>query len=372
MRRFAFHGLVDVFVDAQLNERMQQAVEFQLGARSADPTRPEAPRRITVRPYDAAPPLDDKSRLLYESFGELGSMINMPEVGLAVAKTDTGFDVYCDDMPVNVTIVMQLLLVEQGVSFVHAAALQTPDGRTTLLPGAKNVGKTAIIGEGIDKHGFKMLGDDLVGLSSGGMCYSLPRAFALKEYHRSIYPEIFESQKIPVPVAPRGWPRIKRNLKAAFYENAPFRGLVKWLLAGSVWHDRVGWAVVPDVPINYTPVPIEHLFGSDSIVDQCQLDEVVYLDRHRGSELRWESVDADELADRMTAIIHREWSLRFDQITEMSVMRLFDFGDYISQVRSIMRQAVAGVPIRRMLIPQGMTPADLVCAYLDRPTEATT
>jgi len=159
---------------------------------------------------------------------------------------------------------------------VHAAAVANKDGKVTLFPGAGGVGKTALLGGLVEEYGYKHLGDDLILLNSDGKAMCFPRSFVLKEYHRAVYPDVFERLNIKAGT--------NYGIKRFIVDNAPFMGIVKNVLKKRKLYYQVAHA------INLTPylavVPVEEILGAGTVQASGQMNKIIFLERYEGSEFK--------------------------------------------------------------------------------------
>lgn len=114
--------------------------------------------------------------------------------------------------------VLQLIFLTKGITFVHSATLEK-NGKALIFPAHAGMGKTALTIDFIKNHGWRILGDDLVLLSSDGICYAFPKPMTIYSYYNKILPEIFNKDR--GPIIPKRWnvffiqinKRIKRLLR---------------------------------------------------------------------------------------------------------------------------------------------------------------
>lgn len=91
-------------------------------------------------------------------------------------------------------ICFQLALLEQNLTFIHAAGLEKED-QVLLLPSWGGVGKTATVVRMIKEQKWKLLGDDLIIINSNGEVIPFLKPFVIYGYHKSLFPSIFSEKK---------------------------------------------------------------------------------------------------------------------------------------------------------------------------------
>ena len=238
---------------------------------------------------------------------------------------------------------------------VHAAAVCDQQGQATLLPGAGGVGKTALVGYLVKEQGFKHLGDDIVILGKDGGCLSFPRAFVLKAYHRSVYPEVFERLNIK-----KG---INYGLKRFVVENAPFVGIAKKMMRGSSLYHKVGRVV--NSGAFEAAVPVEEMFGAQNVGQGGRVDRIIFLERYEGKDFRIEKIDEESLCRRMFSILHHEWVASMAQCFSLGALEVVDLPVYFRKVAETLRSCISGKKCQVLSIPAAASPRDLLRSYLE-------
>lgn len=272
---------------------------------------------------------------------------------VAVEKNDKGFVIYASVPNFLINLFIQALLIKDGYSMVHAAAFENNNGDITLLPGAGGIGKTALLGNMVKDHHYRLLGDDIILLGENGTCLSYPRSFVLKEYHRSVYPEVFQRLNIK-----KGG---NYDLKRFIVDNAPFTSVIKNILRSKKLYSKVTQA------INLTPylaaVPVEEIFGTESVCPQGNLENILFLERYEGEKTVINPIDTGELSRRMFAIIWHEWVGSMRQLFSISAMGLFDLSHLFSCTAQIIHSAISGKQSQIISIPNRTNPKDLADTF---------
>lgn len=353
MIRYQIHSIAQVRAADELKAHVRASLEFQLGHfRSKGPEEhADSAPIIRFEPYEkftGAP-----ATHFHQVRGEAGRFLHAPGSRYAVVVNGGGFDVFTDTTETLVNILLQILALRQGLSFIHAAGWVDAGGRATLVPGPGGVGKTALLSAGVLRHNVKLLGDDLVIAGKAGQACSFPRAFVLKPYHRSQFPAHFPAGS----TARRSF--IGPLLRFA-QENIPFRGVLKsavrqlgHLEATSLWMQQ--GITGPDLH----PVRVADLFGSDRVAKGGTVARVIYLERADRSDFSTSGISVEEVVARSVAVLQHEWVDYGRWFTQMGALRVFSMPEYFNTVERSMRAACESAERWLVQVPEGATPLDL-------------
>lgn len=355
-------GIALVTVAGDVPELVSAGIDFQLGhfALAEGATLPAGPARIDVEPYARFAGGPGTVRF-HAQLAEPGRLLHAPAARYAVRRTASGFEVFTDTPEVLVVLLLQTLALARGRSFLHAAGWCAADGATTLLPGPGGVGKTALLAAAVQRHGARLLGDDLVLVGAAG-AEAFPRAFVLKDYHREIFPAAFAE------AAARGRPRDRWRPVVKFVrENAPFHGLLKALFrrAGRL-ESASTWLHVHATPPEFHTVPVARLFGAGSVAASGPVRRVVWLERHTGADFHFGPLAADEAVRRSLAVLHHEWADWLRWFSALGAAGLVDLGAHFRDTGAAMHAAFAGAEVSRLQVPEQASPAELERAFAER------
>jgi hypothetical protein len=370
--RYAIHGLIDVFVDKRVDRVLLDAIDFQIGFFRTGSSNAPAPHQITVKPYAdfalEAFPTHEKFHLMR---GVPSFVLNDTEKAVAFEKTENGFTIYADWPSFILHFFLQFIFLEHDITFVHAAAVADKYGAVTLLPGAGGVGKTALLGEIVKRQNCRVLADDIALLSHKGECLSFPRSFVLKDYHKSVYPEVFQRLNIDTDnhcSTSTNKGKTTTALLKFFHENAPFIGLFKVIIRRlnlSSMIPRAFYYPQDTAPPPYVAtVSVAEIFGKDSIADKGNIARVLFLKRYSGNEFRVQTISDDSVVRHMLAIIHHEWVDGMRQFFTMGALDMLDLLGYFRNVEAIMRSATSGKNCELLFIPAKASPHDLSEYYV--------
>lgn len=355
MIQYTIHDLINVLIDPNVGKPLINAIDFQIGFFKNTGKSSKAQCRIVIKPYNEFNPESDGIYQIFHNIrGIQQSCIYDTGDGIAIEKHPWGYKIYSSSPNFLINLFIQFILIDNDYSMVHAAAVADAEGHVTLLPGAGGVGKTALLGSMVKEYGFQYMGDDIVILGKEGSSLSFPRSFVLKEYHRSIYPEIFQKLNIKK--------RSNYKFKRFIVENAPFVGVLKEILKQRKSYYKVAHS------INLTPylatVSVEELFGPDSNAQTGNIEKVVFLERYEGMEFKLKDISEDALCRRMFAIIHHEWVASMQQLFTLSAMEVIDLPVYFNKVYEIIKSGISNIPCKMLLIPENAGPKALMDFYL--------
>lgn len=346
---YNFHNLIRIKITDDANPGIINALDFQIGhfkGRNGN-----FQKEILIKSFE-----DFKTDKTFIHFhlvkGIKGEIYFDDNNKFAINRTPNGFVIYtADSFLINIFI--QLILVELGYSFIHAAAAIDGNGKCLLLPGPGGVGKTAILGKLIDEENFRLLGDDVVAIGKDGECLSLPRSFVLKDYHSETYPELFKKLNLNSK-RKKIIPQITKFLN----ENAPFAGLIKKYLKQS-GHYRQAIRALP-LPKDYAAaIPVKDIFGDKKIADRGIINEIIFLERYDGKEFVLDDMTENSLSNRLLAIIHHEWASYQKLLLSLASLEILNLSEYYQSVNDIIRKSIRQKNPKILSIPDSASPLEL-------------
>jgi hypothetical protein len=358
-KTFLVPGLAVVTVAAEVTELVRSSIDFQLGhfVLAGGVTVPVGLPRITCEPYDRFTGGGGNVRF-HTLTAEPGRLLNAAEGRHATRRTAEGFEVFSDSPAVLIVLLLQTLALRQGRTFLHAAGWCDATGAVTLLPGPGGVGKTALLAAAVLRHGARLLGDDLVLVGANGAT-AFPRAFVLKDYHRSLFPKAFRAAATERRSRDR-WRPVVKFLR----ENAPFHGLLKsaFRRAGRL-ESTSSWlqshAAIPE----YHTVPVARLFGPERIGREGPVQRVVYMERYAGADFQLTPLLADAAVRRSLAVLHHEWADYFRWFCALGAVEIVDLGAHFRATEAAMRAAFAGAEVSLLQVPEQASPEELERAF---------
>lgn len=361
-RIYLLPGLAAVTVTAEVLELVSDAIEFQLGhfALPVGATAPTDLPRISFEPYRRYAGGTGAVHF-HAARAQTGRLLHSPEARYAVCRDENGFAVFTDTPEVLVVLLLQTLALARARTFLHAAGWCDAAGAVTLLPGPGGVGKTALLSAAVLSHGARLLGDDLVLVGATG-AEAFPRAFVLKDYHRTIFPDAFAAA-----ATERHRRDLWRPLVKFLRENAPFHGLLKSVFrrAGRL-ESASSWLHARSVAPEFHTVPVARLFGSDKVAAAGPIRRVIWLERHAGEDFRLGALSVDEAVRRSLAVLHHEWADYLRWFCALGAVDLVDVGAHFRGTEAALRASFAVAEVRLFQVPEGVSPDELERAFAER------
>jgi hypothetical protein len=359
VRTYVVPDLAVVTVSADVIELVRSATDFQLGhfALADGTAAPADLPLIKVEPYPRL--LTPAGVVKFQAMrAEPGRLLHSPEGRHATRRTADGFEVFSDSPEVLVVLLLQTIALRKGRTFLHAAAWCDASGSVTLLPGPGGVGKTALLSAAVLRHGARLLGDDLVLVGAEGAA-AFPRAFVLKDYHRSLFPAAFAGARQERRTRDRWRPVVK-----FFRENAPFHGVFKSLFrrAGRL-ESASSWLHTHATPPEYLTVPVARLFGPERIGANGPVRRVIYVERYEGGEFRLAPLAAEAAVQRSLAVLHHEWSDYLRWFCALGAVEVVDLGAHFRATEAAMRAAFSQAQISLLQVPVNASPEALEQAF---------
>lgn len=355
-RRYNIHGLAEVVIKPGVRPEIIREIDFQIG-----PLRTESQIEvghcpiIQIRPYAEYEKSLSSEVEFYQCRGGVGSYLSDEAACLSVQRSPQGFTIFADYANILINLYLQLLLVPQGYSMVHAAAYKDSKGKVTVLAGAGGIGKTAVLGYAVRSKGLQHLGDDIVILGSKGDCLAFPRAFVLKSYHREGYSDTFERMNLP------RWNMFA--VKHFLVANAPFVGLAKDLLKKIGLYYTVADILRPQPHL--ATVSPEELFGQGSMARSGEIGRIAYLDRVQGSQFSIAALTLETCVSRLFAVIHYEWKDFLAHLISLGAFTVVDLPSYCELAAAALRSSLLGKELVYVQVPADASPEQLI-GFLER------
>ncbi|KAA0231875.1 hypothetical protein EDS67_00310 [candidate division KSB1 bacterium] len=362
---YQIHDLVNVVVDARVDDKIVKQIDFQIGYFRSNLRSDIAPYQIVVKPFEdfqASSECDLHTFHLVK--GIPGKCLIDNNARLAFVKQKQGYTIYTD-RGVLINLFIQFFLIEQGISLIHAAAIADRYGCVTLLPGAGGVGKTALLGYMVKEHNYRLLGDDIIGLNDQGYCLAFPRSFVLKEYHQSVYPEIFQRLNINIQQEKQRKLTYSINPTAQKFmrlirENAPFLGITKSLLRRFKLYQKITRHSNETKNLPYlATVPVEEIFGPGIVANRGEIERILFLERYAGKQFKFAPLSEESLCRRMFAIINHEWVEIMRQLFTIGALEIENLPRYFDRLAATVRSGISGKKCEIFFIPDNASPREL-------------
>jgi hypothetical protein len=345
---YNIHDLVKVIVETSVGPAVIAGIDFQLGGfrhemnKNIDSMPSKIPTLVIRRYTKGIRSIggDEKTKPVFDD----------PKSCLGLLRDEKGLVAYVRTGNFLINLLVQILLVEQRVTQVHAAGVENGSGDVTLFPAEGGVGKTAIAGYLVKECGHRLLGDDILMIGANGESLGIPRAFVLKGYHREVFPEAYRR------LGMAGWWRWNFDLGRVIRENMPLRGLARWAIGRTRAYLLVAQAF--STLSNGAVVPIETIFGKEKIVSGGKVRRVVLLERC-SRRFAVKKADVGEVGRKMFAVIHKEWQSFMSSFFGFGAADVIDIPQYVFHVQDIINCCLAKADVLKLELPQDATGAKL-------------
>lgn len=353
---YDLHGLVKIVVADDVHRNVLSSVSNQLaglkpvGTSSAEYT-------LSIETYRSA----SKSNIRYtggpvERVDE--NQIDLPNEKVAVRFSPNNLTVYLDvsGMPINPWL--QLLLVPQGVTLVHAAAVEK-NGSALLLPAFGGAGKTLATGLLVRDHDYKFLGDDIVMLKADGSVLPFPRPLFFYNHHLDVFEDFFAKRKSVVAQQ-----RILGSMKRNLVRSMPLKQFLKNLAKSMGVEGTLRRVAATREYLDAGTA--EEVFGVEALGSGSPLGKIVFLQRSSGSSVELLESSSENLVSRTFAILMNEWKAEWPHVVAAAGYGVIDLAVHYRQFESILRSSHENVPAYTLMIPKTASPHEYVSHLLER------
>lgn len=326
-RLYDIHSLVGV--EARVSDAVLHEIDLHLA-----PFRSSVPggqSRVRIRPFSELEVRDTEVRIDTLEFGQW-SMVNRPAKS-AIVLGEGVHTYYCDNaLPIPVNLMVELALLPQRATFVHAASFEI-EGRGVLLPAYPGTGKTTTAAA-IVQQGGKFLGDDLCIVADDLLSY--PQALSVYPHHLPIlhYDDA--------------------NLERAFRRGELADNVGSKLFTGTARPARVGRRALAEVGTRCANVMPEAVFGKQAIGDVAKPALVASLARRVGlTELAFEECEPVTLAAHAAMVLWHEWHGSLHQLMLLDAVNAGGtwIETLLTQTRDILQERLAGCRCVQISIP---------------------
>ncbi|MGN1310297.1 MAG: hypothetical protein ACI4VP_01055 [Clostridia bacterium] len=217
-------------------------------------------------------------------------------------------------------IMLQIMLLKEGYSFIHAAAV-SKNGVSLLMPSWGGVGKTASVAKLI-KNDYKLLGDDLNIINKQGKIYAFPKKFVLYFYHKELFPEVFKEKKV--------W--CNSQLNSLYTNIIPTVKKILRYIPGFLSFAR------RHNPQSIKVSPVE-IFKKEKIDRESNIEQIMWIERNIGKK-NFEIVDSNKLISKAISVTMNE--LFTDNITAILIMcgiGMISYNDVFNNMNEIFHGA---------------------------------
>lgn len=218
-------------------------------------------------------------------------------------------------------IMLQIMLLKEGYSFIHAAAVANDKKEGLILPSWGGVGKTASVTKLINNN-YKLLGDDLNIINKKGEIFGFPKKFVLYFYHKNLFPEVFEKKNINCNSKLNNLytsiiPTVKKVLRH-----------IPGLLSFARKHNPQSMKVSPF-----------EIFGENSIEKKAKIKQIIWLDRLK-EETKLTKIEKNEIISKSVSVtMHELFTENISALLIMCGMNILEYDEIFNNMYEIFEKA---------------------------------
>jgi hypothetical protein len=351
---YNIHNLMYIILCREVSDLIIKDINFQIGFFLTDNNfDPKDLPKIFIYPYKNKNNFIDANShkiFFYDEVGVLGSYLDNSEKRLFVCRKNKDLIICADHPNFLINLYIQILLIEQNCTLIHASAYQAKSGKINIFTGAGGTGKTAILGHAVSQMGLKYLGDDLVIINLSKECFSFPRHFVLKKYHSQIYSKTFSESKI--------YNFNFSYLKRFLHENLPFVGIIKTLLKKIGFYYRIADKIRPKDFL--TTISPEKIFGINKFVNRGTIGSIIYLDKTIDNNFLINQTSAHILSNRIMSVIHHEFRDYNNHLLSLGALNVINYNIYMKNTSEILNDILNNIQLFKLSVPNNSNPADLI------------
>lgn len=344
-RYYNIHNLVEIIINSDVSKWIIKDIEFQVGFFLAPEESKGKIPKIQIYPYAEFSRLKNHYELesiFYKETSVVGKYLNNVNENLCIYNNDGNFIIFADYSNFLINLFIQILIVEQGYTMIHAAGYKSSSGLIHIIAGAGGIGKTSIVSyAGINK-GLKILGDDILIIGKNKECLAFPREFVLKVYHSKTHKQILKSNNISL----LNFYEIKRFV----IENLPFTALIKKILKKLRIYYSVSRIINPVQHL--ATISANKMFGNNSIEKTGKIGKIFFLDRIVNSSFSINKGGVEILSNRLISIIHHEWIHYMPQFFSMGANNVINLNKYMRKVSNIFSESLTELDFFQINIPR--------------------
>ena len=350
---YNIHNLVEITINSYVSKWIIRDIEFQVGFFLVSEPSKTKISKIEVYPYAEFFKFrnhNEPESIFYKETCSIGKYLNNENENLCIYKNDGNFIIFADYSNFLINLFIQILIVEQGYTMIHAAGYKSSNDTIHIIAGAGGIGKTSIASYAAINKGLKILGDDILIIGNNKECLAFPREFVLKIYHIKSHKQILESRNISL----LNFYKIKRFI----IENLPFKALIKKIFKKFKIYYFVT-RIVNTVP-HLATIPANKMFGENSLEIKGNIGKIFFLDRIMNSSFSINSTSSEILSNRLLSIIHHEWISYMPQFLSMGANNIINLNEYMSKISRIFSNSLIGLNLFQMNIPRKANQDDLI------------
>jgi hypothetical protein len=351
---YNIHNLLCITMYNNISDLIIKEINFQIGFFLTENyvDSKDIPK-ISIYPYNNKNDFIESNGhkiIFYEEIGILGSYLDNIEKRLFICRKNKDLIICADHPNFLINLYIQILLIEQNHTLIHASAYQTKSGKINIFTGAGGTGKTAILGHAVSQRGLKYLGDDLVIINLSKECLSFPRYFVLKKYHSQIYSNTFSESKI--------YNFNFSYLRRFLHENLPFVGIIKTLLKKIGFYYRVADKIRPKDFL--ATIPPEKVFGINKFVNIGSIGSIIYLDKTIDNSFLINPTSAQILSNRAMSVIHHEFRDYNSHLLSLGALNVINYNLYMKNTSELLNDILNNIKLFELSVPNNSTSTDLI------------
>jgi hypothetical protein len=351
---YNIHNLLCITMYSNISDLIIKEINFQIGFFLTENyvDSKDIPK-ISIYPYNNKNDFIESNGhkiIFYEEIGILGSYLDNIEKRLFICRKNKDLIICADHPNFLINLYIQILLIEQNHTLIHASAYQAKSGKINIFTGAGGTGKTAILGHAVSQRGLKYLGDDLVIINLSKECLSFPRYFVLKKYHSQIYSNTFSESKI--------YNFNFSYLRRFLHENLPFVGIIKTLLKKIGFYYRVADKIRPKDFL--ATIPPEKVFGINKFVNIGSIGSIIYLDKTIDNNFLINPTSAQILSNRAMSVIHHEFRDYNSHLLSLGALNVINYNLYMKNTSELLNDILNNIKLFELSVPNNSTSTDLI------------
>lgn len=346
--KFSIEGIVGIDIDP--NYRWTDTLFFNNEVASKDVSDYDSCKSYIKIVYTRALLTDDCREITDGLFIGENTIVDK-KLGCRIERNDNGYNfIVTQECNEWLIVCCQLLLLENGYTFVHAAGLEKC-GNTLLLPSWGGVGKTATVVKMVREENWRLLGDDLIIIDTNGNAIPFLKPFVIYGYHQPLFPELFMRRKGIIRNSfISDWlrkciPTIKRVLRT-----------VPNLLAYARKHNPHSMRINPS-----------EIFAREQLSTGGKIDRVIWLERLPENNGAVDISDKEIISKIASVTILELFSDRISAINIMCGCAMLRYEDLYIKMYDIISRALRGVKSTQLTIPTSVSIKDVgmtVCEYI--------
>jgi hypothetical protein len=348
---YNIHNLVEIIVNSNVSKWIIKDIEFQVGFFIASEQSKSKIPKIEIYPYAEFSKFRnhyEPESIFYKETSVVGKYLNNANENLCIYKSNGNFIIFADYSNFLINLFIQILIVEQGYTMIHAAGYKSSSGLIYIIAGAGGIGKTSIVSYAVINKGLKILGDDIV-IIGNKECLSFPREFVLKTYHSKSHEQILKNNNISL----FNFYTIKRFI----IDNFPFKSLIiKILKKFKLYYNLV--RLVNPTPHLATISP-DKIFGKGSIESKGIIGKICYMERVKDNSFSLTKINNEVISNRLLSIIHHEWISYMPQLLSLGANDVINLNHYMNRLLKIFSETLIDLDLLQIKVPYNVSEKDL-------------